>query len=76
MSNPYRDKLLGIGFLSRGRTRDKVVTGRDAEGNRTKTVIDQAGNEVTEHNNKKDQVDVHIKAPHIRIAAQEVPHDG
>lgn len=61
-----------IGVLGRGLSRDKVVEGRDAEGNRTKTIIDQLGNEVTEHNNKKDQVDVLIKAPHVRIGTQEV----
>lgn len=62
----------GIGYLSKGLTKDKVVLGRDAEGAKTKSTTDELGNTVVEHNNKKDQVDVHIKAPHIRVSAQEV----
>lgn len=62
----------GIGFLSRGRTAPKVVEGYDSEGNRIKSVTDEAGNTVTEHNNSKDQVDVSIKAPHVHIGATEV----
>lgn len=55
----------GIGHLRGGVTRDKVVDGVDSEGARTKTTIDQLGNEVTEHNNSKDQVDVKIVAPTV-----------
>jgi hypothetical protein len=78
MSNPYREKLLGVGFLSRGRSTDRhVVEGRDANGDRFKAVTDQAGNTVTEHDNRLDQVDVHVRSPHIRIGgSKEVPHDG
>jgi hypothetical protein len=72
MSNPFRDKLLTIGYLSRGQTKPKVKYGRDVEGAKTKSVTDELGNTVIEHNNKKDQVDVKIKAPHVRIASQEV----
>lgn len=61
----------GIGFLSKGLTKPKVEYGRDAEGAKTKAVTDELGNTVTEHNNKKDQVDVKIVAPHISIAAKE-----
>lgn len=62
----------GISYLSKGLTKDRVVTGRDAEGKRTKTTIDQLGNETTEHNNSRDQVDVKIKAPHVRVSTKEV----
>lgn len=65
----------GIGFLSKGQTRDRIIQGRDAAGARTKTTVDQLGNEVTEHNNRKDQVDVKIKAPSLRIKTQET-RDG
>lgn len=65
----------GIAYLSRGLTKDKVVVGRDSEGAKTKATTDELGNTVVEHNNKKDQVDVHIKAPHVRMVTQEV-RDG
>ena len=70
----YGDRLRakGIAVLSRGLSKDKIVLGRDEAGAKTKTTIDQLGNEVTEHNNKQDQVDVKIKAPHVRVGAQEV----
>jgi hypothetical protein len=70
----YGDRLRakGIGILSRGLTKNKVETGRDAQGARTKATTDELGNTVVEHNNKQDQVDVHIKAPHIQIVSQEV----
>ena len=67
-----RLRAKGIGFLSKGQTKSRVVEGRDEEGCRTKAVTDELGNTVTEHNNKKDQVDVHIRAPHIEIASKEV----
>jgi predicted methyltransferase MtxX (methanogen marker protein 4) len=66
----YRDKLASVGVLSRGRTRDIIREGRDKHGDRTKATTDQLGNTVTEHNNSKDQVDVNIRAPHIRFAGE------
>ena len=65
----YGDRLRekGIAFLSKGLTKDKIVLGRDDEGKRTKTTIDQLGHEVTEHNNNKDQVDVKLKPPTLRF---------
>lgn len=72
----YGDRLRakGIGFLSRGLTKPKVKEGRDAEGARTKSVTDELGNTVTEHDNKKDQVDVLVRAPHVKmnLNAQEI----
>jgi len=70
--NEFREKLLSIGFLKGGQTKPRVQYGRDAEGARTKATTDELGNTVTEHNNKMDQVDVRIKAPHIRVSSQEV----
>lgn len=67
MSNPYRDKLLSIGVISK-RTRTTVVESRRPDGVRVKASTDELGNTVTEHNVPGDRVDVHIKAPHIRVA--------
>lgn len=66
MSNPYRDRLLGIGIISR-RSGSTVVEGRRADGVRTKATTDELGNTVTEHATKDDRVDVQINAPHVRI---------
>ena len=69
----------GIGYLGKGLslTKDKVVEGRDEEGNRTKAVTDELGNTVTEHNNSKDQVDVNIRAPHVKVRMnQETTRNG
>lgn len=66
MSNPYRDRLLGIGIISR-RSGSAVVEGRREDGVRTKATTDELGNTVTEHATKDDRVDVQINAPHVRI---------
>ncbi len=73
MSNPFRDKLLTIGVISK-RTGPTVREGRRADGVRVKATTDELGNTVTEHNVPGDRVDVHIKAPHIRVsmAAKEI----
>lgn len=70
----YGDRLRAksIGFLSKGVTKPQVVEGRDADGARTKAVTDELGHTVVEHNNKKDQVDVHIKAPAIHMTSEEI----
>jgi hypothetical protein len=62
----------GISFLGRGLTKDKIEYGRDADGARTKSTTDELGNTVVEHNNAKDQVDVAINAPQVRLMTQEV----
>jgi cellobiose-specific phosphotransferase system component IIB len=62
----------GISYLSKGLTKDKVVIGRDEDGARTKSTTDELGNTVVEHNNAKDQVDVHIVAPQVRLESKEV----
>lgn len=76
MTYGERLRAKNIGYMGGGRTRDKVVEGRDSDGARTKATTDQLGNTVTEHNNSKDQVDVLIKAPHVRISSREVRQDA
>jgi hypothetical protein len=75
VTNPYLEKLRSVAPISR-RTRDIIREGRDEAGDRTKAVTDQLGNTVTEHNNSKGQVDVNIRAPHIRFTGetQEIRH--
>lgn len=58
------EKLRSIGVVKGGRTwrtKDQVVESRDENGDRIKATTDQLGNTVTEHNNKKDQVDVTVR---------------
>jgi hypothetical protein len=59
MSN-YRDKLLSIGYLPRGRTGSRVVESRRPDGVRTKATTDELGNTVTEHA-EGDRVDVMVR---------------
>lgn len=68
MTNPYREKLLSVGTLAHGRTRDQVHEGRDENGDRFKAVKDQLGNVVTQR--AGDRQDVTINAPHITVRAQ------
>lgn len=68
MSNPYRDKLLSVGTLAHGRTRDQVREGKDENGDRFKAVKDQLGNVVTQR--AGDRQDVTINAPHITVRAR------
>lgn len=59
-------KLRSLGILGR-RTRDVVREYRRHDGVLVKATTDQLGNTTTEHATKDDRVDVHIRAPHIRI---------
>jgi hypothetical protein len=45
----YRDRLMSVGFLSRGPTGSRVSEERDADGSRRKRVTDELNNTVTEH---------------------------
>lgn len=75
MSNPYRDKLLGIGVISR-RSGDRVREWRTDDGERHKAVTDELNNTVTQHarpNNTEDRQDVLIRAP--RVAARVVVNE-
>ena len=68
-----REKLLSIGYLGRGRSRDRVREYRRDDGVRCKATTDELGNTVTEHA-KGDRQDVLIKAPLVKatIASREV----
>jgi len=70
MSNPYRDKLLGVGIISR-RSGNRVREGRRPDGVRIKATTDELGNTVTEHA-KGDRQDVHIRPDTIRVNVEEL----
>lgn len=71
MSTPIdRDKLLSIGYLSRGRTRPQVREGRRSDGIRVKATTDEAGNTVTEHASKDDRVDVMVRPETVRVVRE------
>jgi len=70
MSNPYRDRLLGIGIISR-RSGNRVREGRRPDGVRIKATTDELGNTVTEHA-KGDRQDVHIRPDAIRVNVEEL----
>ena len=52
MSNTYREKLLSIGYLSKGRTRNRVAETREQDGSRTKATTDELNATVTEHSRR------------------------
>ena len=60
------EKMRSIGYLGKGRTRNKVVEGRREDGVRTKATTDELGNTVTEHASKDDRVDVMIRPKTIK----------
>jgi len=62
-----REKLLSVGFMAGGRTRPKVVEGRDADGYRFKATTDELNNTITERHS--DRQDAHIRAPLIQVKA-------
>lgn len=66
MSNPYRDKLLSVGIISK-RSKPQVREGREhpESGAAWKSVTDEAGT-VTEHNVKGDRVDAVARAETVR----------
>lgn len=68
MSNEYREKLLSVGYLPRGRTRNQVRESKRADGVRVKATTDELGNTVTEHASKDDRVDVHINLPSVKAS--------
>jgi hypothetical protein len=62
MSNPYRDRLLGVGFINGPLpSKPRVREGRRPDGVRIKATTDELGNTVTEHA-KGDRQDVRINA--------------
>lgn len=56
----FRDKLLSVGYLSKGQTRNKVTEARRPDGVRIKATTDELGNTVTEHA-EGDRQDVMIR---------------
>ena len=67
MSNAYRDKLLGVGYLPRGRTGPRVREGRTADGRRVKATTDELGNTTTEHAVPGDRVDVQVRPQSVQV---------
>lgn len=66
MSNPYRDKLLSVGVISK-RSKPVVREGREhpETGKAWKSTSDEAGT-VTEHNTKDDRVDAVARPATVR----------
>lgn len=65
-----REKLLSLGYLSRGRTRAQVKEGRRPDGVRVKATTDEAGNTTTEHATRDDRVDVALHPETIRFTKE------
>jgi hypothetical protein len=68
VSNPYRDKLLGIGVISK-RTRTQVSEGRQhpETGVAWKATTEPgSGLTTTEHNTKDDRVDALVRPKTVR----------
>jgi hypothetical protein len=70
MSNPYRDRLLSIGVISK-RSRPVVREGREhpETGKAWKSTSDDAGT-VIEHNTKDDRVDAVVTPETVKLQAQ------
>jgi hypothetical protein len=51
MASEWQEKMRSVGYLSRGRTGSRQVSGREHpdSGKPYKAVLDEAGNVVTEH---------------------------
>lgn len=63
MANAFTERMRSIGYLSRGRTRNAVVEGREhpESGARFKATTDELGNTITEHATPDDRQDVLIR---------------
>jgi hypothetical protein len=69
VSNPYRDKLLGVGFIT-GRSGARGRVDRTPDGQRRKHTTDELGNTVTEWA-RGDRQDVLVRAPQVRFTATQ-----
>jgi hypothetical protein len=67
VSNPYRDRLIGIGIVTR-RSGARVREDRAADGQRRKHTTDELGNTVTEWA-RGDRQDVLVRAPEVNLRA-------
>lgn len=76
MSNPYRDKLLGIGVISR-RSGARVREGRShpETGRAWKATTDESGATQIEHDTTDDRVDAVVRPPTVR-AVRVRSNDG
>lgn len=71
MSNPYRDRLLSVGVISR-KSGDRVREGKDDHGRRFKAVTDELGNTVTQRHQGREEVqDVQIQAPLVKASISQ-----
>jgi hypothetical protein len=66
-----RAKLLSLGYLRRGRTRDQVREWRTDDGERHKATTDELNNTVTQHA-RGDRQDVHLRPGPIRAHVSEL----
>ena len=73
----FGDKVKSIGYLSRGRTRNRVTEGRahPDSGKPFKTTTDELGNDVTEHGKRgagvSDRQDVEIRPATLEVDLRE-----
>jgi hypothetical protein len=68
------ERLRSIGYLGHGRSKRDVREYRDrTDGHRVKAVTDEAGNTVTEHANKLDQVDVMLRPKTVELDIDVTP---
>ena len=76
MTNPYREKLLGVGFISGPLpSKPKVVEGRDEDGERFKAVTDENNATVTQR--AGDRQDVVIRPRPLQASATpRLTHEG
>ena len=76
MASEWQDKMRSIGHLSRGRTRNREVSGRShpESGKPFKAVRDELGNVVTEHGKPGSGVsyrqDAHVYPEVVRGAGE------
>jgi hypothetical protein len=61
------DRMRSVGYLGRGRTRNRVREYKRADGIRVKETTDEHNNTTTEHATKDDRVDVMIRPETIRV---------
>lgn len=66
-----REKLLSIGYLSKGRSKPKVREYRDeTDGHRIKVITDEHGNDITQHATPDDRQDVLIRPKTLEMDIQ------
>lgn len=67
-----REKLLSLGYLGGGRTRDRVVERRDEDGRLVKATTDALGNTVTQHSHDRQDVQIDLPAVQAYMGVNEV----